>query len=385
MKSTKNSLLSLFLEILVSKKIFSIATLSTLLVAGSVHAAARDYISIVGSSTVYPFATVVAEQFGRNSQYKTPKVESTGSGGGLKLFCAGIGVEHPDVTNASRRIKKSEQENCAKNGISDIIEMKVGYDGIVLANAKSGTRMELTLKDIFLALAKQVPGADGKLVDNPYGTWKDVNSALPAIKIEVLGPPPTSGTRDAFVELAMEGGAKKFDDLKALRKAKGADAVKPLMAKLGIPESAFNEKGKKVFKAVAHAIREDGAYIEAGENDNLIIQKLTANPKALGIFGFSFLDQNADKVQGSVIDGKEPTFDAISEGGYPVSRALYFYVKKAHVGKVPGIEGYLAEFTSEKAFGEEGYLTDKGLIPMPADERKKFAQDAKALNPMPAL
>ena len=368
------------------EKTIAAATLSAMMVSGVANAAsARDYISIVGSSTVYPFATVVAEQFGKSTRFKTPKVESTGSGGGLKLFCAGIGVEHPDITNASRRIKPSEQEKCAGNGINEIVEMKVGYDGIVMANAKSAPQMELSRKDIFLALAKQIPGKDGKLMDNPHQTWKDVNPALPATKIEVLGPPPTSGTRDAFVELAMEGGAKKFADLKALRKAKGPGAVKPLMAKLGIAESAYNKKGKKVFKAVAHAIREDGAFIEAGENDNLIIQKLAANPKALGIFGFSFLDQNADKVQGSIVDGKEPTFENIADGAYPVSRSLYFYVKKAHVGKLPGIEAYLAEFSSDKAWGDEGYLTDKGLIPMPEAERGQFAYNAKGLIPMEAL
>lgn len=368
------------------KKTLTAAALSALMVTGVANAAAaRDYISIVGSSTVYPFATTVAEQFGKTTKFKTPKVESTGSGGGLKLFCAGVGVEHPDITNASRRIKKSEQEMCAKNGVSDIIEVKVGYDGIVLANAKGAPRMELSRKDIFLALAKQVPGTDGKLIDNPYQTWKDVNPSLPAIKIEVLGPPPTSGTRDAFAELAMEGGAKKFDDLKTLRGSKDEAEIKSLMAKLGIPASAFNKKGKKVFKAVAHAIREDGAYIEAGENDNLIIQKLVANPKAVGIFGYSFLDQNSDKVQGSLVDGKEPTFEAIADGAYPVSRALYFYVKKAHVGKVPGMEEYLGEFTADKAWGDEGYLSEKGLIPMPEAERGQFAYNAKGLVPMEAL
>ena len=367
------------------KKTLALATLSAALLAGTANAAARDYISIVGSSTVYPFATVVAEQFGRTTRFKTPKVESTGSGGGLKLFCAGIGVEHPDITNASRRIKKSEQELCAKNGVADIIEVKVGYDGIVMANAKGAPKLELSTRDIFLALAKQVPGPDGKLIDNPYQTWADVNPALPATKIEVLGPPPTSGTRDAFVELAMEGGAKTFADLKALRKSKNADEIKALMAKLGIPESAFNKKGKKVFKAVAHGIREDGAYIEAGENDNLIINKLVANPKALGIFGYSFLDQNADKVQGAVVNGQEPTFEAIASGDYPVSRALFFYVKKAHVGKVPGMAEYLAEFSSDKAWGDEGYLADKGLIPMPEAERGQFAYNAKSLVPMEAL
>ena len=362
-------------------QVMAVAVAASALTAG--QAIARDYISIVGSSTVYPFATVVAEKFGKSGN-KTPKIESTGSGGGMKLFCSGIGPEHPDITNASRRMKKSEQEKCTKNGVTDVIEVKVGYDGIAIANSKKAAKMDLTRKDIFLALAKQIPGADGKLIDNPHKTWKDVNPSLPNSKIEVLGPPPTSGTRDAFAELGMEGGAKKFDDLKALRKAKGDD-VKTYMKKLGIPDSAFNKKGKKVFQAVAHAIREDGAYIEAGENDNLIVQKLEANPNALGVFGFSFLDQNADKVQGSKIDGVDITFDSIADGSYPVSRPLYFYVKKAHVGTIPGIEGFLAEFTADKAWGDEGYLADKGMIPMPKPERSKFGSDAKNLNPMSKL
>ncbi len=344
-------------------------------------ARARDYVSIVGSSTVYPFSTTVAEQFGKSTKFSTPKVESTGSGGGMKLFCAGVGVSHPDITNASRRIKKSEFDKCQLNGVTGIIEIKVGYDGIVLANSKKAVPMKLERKDLFLALAKQVPGADGKLIDNPYTTWKDVNPALPDTKIEVLGPPPTSGTRDAFAELAMEGGAKSFPDLKALRKAKGDD-VKVLMEKLGLPENAFNKKGKKVFQHVAHSIREDGAYIEAGENDNLIVQKLEANPLALGIFGFSFLDQNADKVQGSTIDGHLPTFEAISDGSYPVSRPLFVYAKRAHISVIPGMKEYLAEFTSDKAWGEEGYLADKGMIPMPAEERTKFAADVSNLTPL---
>ncbi len=323
-------------------------------------AAARDYISIVGSSTVYPFATVVAEQFGKTTQFKTPKIESTGSGGGLKLFCAGVGVEHPDITNASRRIKTSEVERCDKNGVKDIVEVKVGYDGIALANSKQAPQFKVTRKDLFLALAKQVPDPkdpeSGKLVDNPYTTWKQVNPELPDMTIEVLGPPPTSGTRDAFAELAMEGGCKKIDWIKAMKK-----------------------QDKKMYKSICHTVREDGKYIEAGENDNLIVQKLEANPNALGIFGFSFLDQNSDKVQGSLIDGEAPTFEKIADGSYPVSRPLFFYVKKAHVGKIPGIESYLAEFTSEKAWGDEGYLADKGLIPMPAEERKAFKSDVEGL------
>lgn len=333
--------------------------LATATIVSSAAHANRDYISIVGSSTVYPFATVVAEQFGRTTQFKTPKIESTGSGGGLKLFCSGVGVDHPDITNASRAIKKSEQEKCAANGIKDVIEVKIGYDGIVLANSKKADQMQLTRKDVFMALAKEVPGKDGKLMANPYKTWKDVNPSLPAVAIEVLGPPPTSGTRDAFVELAMEGGAKKFESLAALRK-----------------------EDKKDFQKIAHTLREDGAYVEAGENDNLIVQKLQANPNALGIFGFSFLDQNSDVVQGSMVDGEAPTFDNIAEGKYPVSRPLFFYVKKAHVGTIPGIAEYLSEFTSEKAWGPEGYLADKGMIPMPDAERKQFAMDVKELKPM---
>jgi phosphate transport system substrate-binding protein len=323
--------------------------------------AARDYISIVGSSTVYPFATVVAERFGKNSTYKTPKVESTGSGGGLKLFCQGVGVNHPDITNASRRIKASEVKQCASNGVKDIVEVLIGYDGIVIANAKSTKQMSLTRKDIYLALAKNVPDPSGteKLVSNPYKTWKDVNPALPNQKIEVLGPPPTSGTRDAFAELALEGGCKSFAWIKALKKS-----------------------DSHAYKRACHTVREDGAYIEAGENDNLIVQKLNVNPNALGVFGFSFLDQNTDKVQGSIIDGQQPTFESISDGSYPVSRPLYFYVKKAHVGMIPGIEQYLSEFTSEKAWGEEGYLADKGMIPLPTNERKKVGANVKALKKM---
>ena len=344
-------------------------------------AVARDHVEVVGSSTVYPFATVAAEQYGRISG-STPKIESTGSGGGLKLFCNGMGANTPDITNASRRIKQSEIDKCAKNGIKDIIEVRIGYDGIVVANSKQGAKFDLTTQDLALALAKQVPGKNGKLIDNPYSKWSDVRKGLPNLAIEVLGPPPSSGTRDAFVELALEAGFKKYADYKKLRGSKDEAEIKALMDKLGIPASAFNKKGKKVFKKVAHAIREDGKYIEMGENDNLIIQKLIANPNAVGVFGFSFLDQNSDKIQGAPINGQEPTFEAIADSSYPISRPLQFYVKKAHVGKIPGIDGFLAEFTSEKAFGEEGYLSDKGLIPMPAAERECNRAAATQLIPM---
>lgn len=318
----------------------------------------RDYISIVGSSTVYPFATVVAENFGKAGKFKTPKIESTGSGGGLKLFCDGVGVKHPDITNSSRRIKKSECETCAKNGVKDIVEVQIGYDGITLANDKKAKQLKLTLKDIFLALAKEVPDPKGgeKLVPNPYKTWKDVNPALPDVKIEVLGPPPTSGTRDAFLELAMEPGANQFDWIKAME-----------------------SKDKKKYQAVAHTLREDGAYIDAGENDNLIVQKLQVNPSAVGIFGFSFLDQNTDKIQGAEVKGHVPTFENIASGKYPLSRPLFFYVKKAHVDMIPGIKEYVKEFTSEKAWGPDGFLAEKGMIPMTDDERKKVTAIVEAM------
>ena len=328
--------------------------------SASLGQAGRDYVYIVGSSTVYPFATVVAERFGRGTDFKTPKVESTGSGGGLKLFCDGIGVDYPDIANSSRAIKRSEVETCAQNGVDEVIEVKIGYDGIVIANATSATSMSLTRKDLFLALAKNVPGdTDGELIENPYQTWKAVNPQLPELEIEVLGPPPTSGTRDAFVELAMEGGCKSIPWIAALKDSDGDR-----------------------YKALCHTIREDGRFIEAGENDNLIVQKLEANPSAFGIFGFSFLDQNAEKVKGAAIDGTEPTFDAIADGSYPVSRPLYFYAKKAHVDVIPGLRGFLREFTSERAWGEEGYLSDRGLIPMPQAERRAVASAVSSLTPL---
>ena len=332
------------------------AALASFVLAGV--AEARDQIRIVGSSTVFPFSTAVAEQFGRTTNFKTPVVESTGSGGGLKLFCAGVGTGNPDITNASRRIKKSEVENCAKNGVAEITEVKIGFDGIVVANSKSEPKIELTRQQIWLALAKDVL-QDGKWVPNPHKTWSDVDPSLPNAAIRVLGPPPTSGTRDAFAELALEGGCKIFADVKVLKKS-----------------------DKELYKAVCHSVREDGAYVEAGENDNLIVQKLEADPAALGVFGFSFLDQNADRIRGTVVDGVEPTFNNIASGDYPVSRSMYFYIKNAHVGTVPGIREYVAEFTSEKAFGDDGYLLDKGLIPMPSGDRAAVRDAAKSLTPL---
>lgn len=318
--------------------------------SGAQAQAARDYIFIVGSSTVYPFATVVAERFGRTTGFKAPKIESTGTGGGFKLFCAGVGVQHPDISNASRRIKASEADTCAKNGVQEITEVKIGYDGIAIANNVGAPAMSLSLREVYLALAKEVPDPKGgdRLVPNPYRTWKDLNPELPDNRIEVLGPPPTSGTRDALAELALEGGCSTFDFIKAMK-----------------------DSDPNRYQSVCHTVREDGGYVEAGENDNLIVQKLGANPKALGIFGFSFLDQNLDKIQGALIEGVEPDFDSIASGEYPISRSIYFYVKKAHVGVIPGIREYLEEFTSEQAWGPEGYLADRGMIPMPDDQREQ--------------
>jgi phosphate transport system substrate-binding protein len=361
------------------KKATYSAVIAASVMAVSTVASARDYISIVGSSTVYPFSTVVAERFGKTTDFDSPKVESTGSGGGLKLFCSGVGESTPDITNASRAIKSSEIELCASNGVTEIKEVLVGYDGIVMANANESAAFSLSRKDVFLALAKQVPNAEGKLVDNPYTTWNEVNSSLPAIKIEVLGPPPTSGTRDAFSELAMEAGAAMVDSLAKLKSAAAGPETAGVLMALGIPASvatAYEAKngvapaGSKIFTQVAHAVREDGVFIEAGENDNLIVQKLVANPIALGIFGFSFLEENADKVKGAMIDGTAPTFEAIASSEYPVSRPLYFYVKEAHVGTIPGMQEYVDLFLSEAASGEEGYLLDRGLIPVGVGETR---------------
>ncbi len=339
--------------------ISSLAT--TVILAFSSHAnaqAARDSITIVGSSTVYPFTTTVAEQFGRAGKFKTPKVESTGTGGGIKLFCNGVGPQFPDIANASRRIRPAELQTCAQNGVKEVVEVKVGYDGIVIAESKSGNSMNLTRRDVYLALAKNVPDPANPttLVANPYVTWKDVNKSLPAVKIEVLGPPPTSGTRDSFAELYMEAGCRTFAWLDALR-----------------------SQDEPRFKRACDTMREDGSYIEAGENDNLIVQKLAANKDAVGIFGYSFLEENLDKLKGAVVDGVSPTFETVSSGKYPASRPLFIYVKKAHIGVIPGIAEFIAEYTSEKALGEDGYLADKGLIPPAKNEIEKIRQDAKSL------
>lgn len=327
--------------------------------APTASSSGRDQIKIVGSSTVYPFSTAVAETFGKTSNFKTPIVESTGSGGGLKLFCSGVGERHPDITNASRRIKSSEVELCAKNGVDDIVETKVGYDGIVFANSRKAPRLEVTLQQVFLALAKDIPDGKGGLKPNPYSRWNQIDASLPDKRIEIMGPPPTSGTRDAFVELAMEGGCKTFPAIAAIKSS-----------------------DKNRYKAICHSMREDEAFVESGENDNLIVQKLNANPDAYGIFGYSFLDQNSGQVQGALINGVSPTFENIADNSYPVARSLYFYTKKAHVGVIPGIEEFLAEFLGNRASGPDGYLADKGLIPMPQAEHDAVKASTLALTPL---
>lgn len=318
----------------------------------------RDLISVVGSSTVFPFSKVVAERFGRSTRYKTPTIEQIGTGGGFKEFCKKVGTDSVDIANASRRMKPSEFRNCEKNGVKAIVEVQIGYDGIVLANKRSSHHYVLSRKEIYLALAKYVPDPAGKAlaVENPYRRWNDINPELPSIDIEVIGPSSSSGTRDTFVDLVMNQGCKQFSQIYALA-----------------------EKDPLRFREICQLIREDGAYVEAGENDHFILQKLNKRPNALGIFGFSFLDQNVDIVHAAIIDGIEPSFESIANGEYPITRALYFYLKKAHVGVIPGIEAFLREFTSEKAWGDEGYLADKGMIPSSLKERQQVQARVRAL------
>jgi len=340
--------------------IVAFAAALTLTLANGVASAqaARDFINVVGSSTVYPFTTAVAEQFGRQGRFKTPKVESTGTGGGIKLFCNGVGVQHPDAANASRRMNASEFASCRQNGVTEILEVKVGFDGLTIAESKKSPFSALTRKQVYLALAKQIPDPANPttLIANPHKTWKDVDPSLPAVKIEVLGPPPTSGTRDSFHELYMEPGCRTYPWINTMR---GQD--------------------EKRFKRICHTLREDGAFIEAGENDNLIVQKIGTNPNALGIFGYSFLEENQDKLRGTRIDGVEPTYETISSGKYAPSRPLFIYIKKAHIGVIPGLREFVDEYVSEKAIGEEGYLAERGLVTQPKPDLVKTRADVKAL------
>jgi phosphate transport system substrate-binding protein len=307
-----------------------------LLLASTGLAQARDQIKIVGSSTVFPFSSFVAEEFGATGKFKTPVVESTGSGGGHKIFGAGVGENTPDITNSSRRMKKSEFETAQKNGVTDISEALIGFDGITIAQNKDASDLSLTLEQLALAVLAEVP-QDGKLVPNPYTSWDQIDPNLPKRKIVIYGPPTTSGTRDAFEEMVTEKIAQK----------------------LGVYEKGYKK------------IRQDNAYIPAGENDNLIVQKLTKDKDAVGIFGFSFLEENRDSIKAAKIDGVEPSAETIAKATYPISRSLYFYVKNAHYELVPGLKEYVELFMSEKMIGDNGALKRIGLVPLPADVREK--------------
>ncbi|MEA1914125.1 MAG: substrate-binding domain-containing protein [Campylobacterota bacterium] len=329
---------------------FKKIALSVLAVSAlTVSLQARDQIKIVGSSTVYPFSSAVAEEFGATTSYPTPVVESTGSGGGMKLFCAGNDMNTPDITNASRRMKTKEFTMCEKNGVTDITEAVIGFDGIAFAQAKSNKPFSVTKKQLLLAVAAEVPSQDGKsLVKNPYTKWNQIDASLPNREIVIYGPPKSSGTRDAFEDMILKGQTKKMDVYTKLYKA---DKVK--------------NKAYKKFKK----IRTDGVYVPSGENDNLIVSKLNKNKAAFGIFGYSFLMENDDKVSGSKINGVSPTPDTISSGKYPISRSLFFYTKNSHASKVPAMAKYVEMFMSEKMIGTDSILGEIGLIALPNDRR----------------
>jgi phosphate transport system substrate-binding protein len=326
------------------KKLMALAAVAAITVPATAANAARDQVWAAGSSTVFPFATRVAENYARKSGKKAPKVESLGTGGGIKLFCSGSGDGFPDIANASRPMKKSEFDACAAKGVKDIIQIKVGFDGIVVATDKDGADYNFKLEQLYLGLAQNSVKAS-QLVKNPYTTWDQVGSGLPGNRIVVYGPPPSSGTRDAFVELAIEAGARKFPTLDAIR-----------------------SDNEATFKARIDPLRNDGGWIDAGENDNAIVQTLTRTPGALGVFGYSFLEENQDKVKGATINGVKPTPGAIADGSYPLSRSLYIYVKKSMLSVTPGLKEYVEEFLSDAATGRGGYLQQRGLIPLPAGQ-----------------
>ena len=307
--------------------------------------ATQSGILAVGSSTVFPFASRGAENFSRTSGGAAPRVESLGTGGGIQKFCEGVGGGTPDIANASRPMKASEFDLCQKNGVTDIVEIKIGYDGIVVATARTGQDMNLRLQDLYLGLAKEVPGSGDAFVANPASSWNQVNPGLPAQRIQVYGPPPTSGTRDAFLEMGMAPGAQQIPALKAIKDADGDR-----------------------FESLAHTLREDNAWIDSGENDNAIVQTLTRTPGSIGVFGYSFLEQNMDSVKPLTIDGVAPSAETIGDGSYPLARSLFIYVKKQHVGVTPGLKEFVLEFMSDASAGRGGYLQDRGLVPLPADE-----------------
>jgi phosphate transport system substrate-binding protein len=312
-------------------------------------AEARDQIRIVGSSTVFPYTQAVAEEFAAATGSSAPVVESTGTGGGFKAFCGGVGEDHPDITGASRAIKDSEVEACKAAGVDSITEVLIGFDGLSIAHARSGKEIAVTKAQLFQALASKVE-VDGQIVDNPYKNWSEIDPSLPDQAITVFGPPPTSGTRDAFVELVMHPGCESFPAIAALE----GDAK----------------------KEACERMRQDGPFVEAGENDNLIVQRLEADPTALGIFGYSFLYENQDKLVGSPVDGVAPSTETIADGTYQVSRPLFVYVKNAHRGVIPALEEFVQEFTSEEAIGDDGYLAERGLIPLAPEKRDEVRKAA---------
>lgn len=322
-------------------------------------ASARDQIKIVGSSTVFPYMQAAAEEYANKTGKSAPVVESTGTGGGFKVFCGGIGPDFPDISNASRAIKESEVKLCAENGVVDITEAKIGFDGLTIAMDNAAADIDLTKEQLYRALAAELPDGKGGFVANANKNWSDVDPSLPNVAITVFGPPPTSGTRDAFVELVMEAGC----------------ATAPGMADL-------KKSDEKKFKEVCSRMRQDGPFIEAGENDNLIVQRLEADKNAVGIFGYSFLYENSDKLKAAKIEGVAPTEEAIADSSYPVSRPLFFYVKNAHREVIPGLKEFLAEATSEEAMGDEGYMVERGLTPLSAELRettRKGVADATKL------
>lgn len=327
-------------------KLAAAALVASAAFAGAVHA--RDQVKVVGSSTVFPYSQAAAEEYASKTGKPAPVVESTGTGGGFKAFCGGIGPDFADITGASRAIKESEIKLCADNGVTDITEALIGFDGLSIAHARSGPEIDLTEEQIFKALAAELPDGNGGFVANPNKKWSDIDASLPQVDIVAFGPPPTSGTRDAFVELVMHDGCK---DLPGMADLKNANADK------------WNE--------VCSRMRQDGPFVEAGENDNLIVQRLEADPNAVGIFGYSFLYENSDKLKAVKVNGVEPTFDTIADGSYPVARPIFFYVKNAHRDVIPGMNEFLQEYVSEGALGADGYLPERGLTPLSAEKLKE--------------
>lgn len=336
----------------------AVALVASVAFAGA--ASARDQIKIVGSSTVFPYMQAAAEEFANKTGKPAPVVESTGTGGGFKVFCGGIGPDFPDISNASRAIKDSEVKLCAENGVVDITEAKIGYDGLTVATSRDGGDLDLTKEQLFKALSAELPDGKGGFVANPNKNWSDIDAALPNTPITVFGPPPTSGTRDAFVELVMNEGCLKLPGMEELKKA-----------------------DEKKWKEACSRMRQDGPFVEAGENDNLIVQRIEADKNSLGIFGYSFLFENSDKLKPAKIEGVAPTEETIADGSYPVARPLFFYVKNAHRDVIPGLKEFLAEATSEEAMGEDGYMVERGLTPLAEDLRtatRTSVQDAAKLS-----